>query len=160
MSKSINRITLLGNVGADPEIRTTSGGVKVAQFSLATGRKWRDAKGESQEKTEWHRVIAWNNPRGKGMQLADIVEQMVRKGAQCVVEGRVEYRQYTDREGGVKYVTEVLCQELTLTGGGGRSEVSRDGGGRTEARREPALAGTGARGDDDFPLEQDDNLPF
>ena len=77
MSRSLNRVTLIGNLGNDPEIRTTTGGNKVAQFSLATSRQWNSAAGEKQEKTEWHKCVAWNQAQ-RGTGLADIVERYVR----------------------------------------------------------------------------------
>ena len=79
MSRSLNKVTLIGNLGNDPEIRTTSTGKKVAQFSVATGRQWTSASGEKQEKTEWHKCVAWNGG-GKGSGLADIIERYVKKG--------------------------------------------------------------------------------
>ena len=94
MSRSLNKVTLIGNLGADPEIRTTSNGSKVAQFSIATGRQWTTPSGEKQEKTEWHKCVAWN---GKGSGLADVIERYVKKGDKIFVEGRIEYRQYEDR---------------------------------------------------------------
>ncbi|MEA3245447.1 MAG: single-stranded DNA-binding protein, partial [Gemmatimonadota bacterium] len=118
MSRSLNKVTLIGNLGADPEIRTTSGGNKVAQFSLATSRQWNSASGEKQEKTEWHKCVAWNQgSRGTG--LADIIERYVRKGDKLFVEGRIEYRQYQDKENQTRYVTEVNVREIILLGGRG-----------------------------------------
>ena len=116
MSRSLNKVTLIGNLGNDPEIRTTSGGNKVAQFSLATSRQWNSASGEKQEKTEWHKCVAWNvGTRGTG--LADIIERYVKKGDKLYVEGRVEYRQYQDKENQTRYVTEVNVREILLLGG-------------------------------------------
>ena len=82
MSRSLNKVTLIGNLGADPEIRTTSTGSKVASFSLATSRQWSAASGEKQEKTEWHKCIAWNPKGERGMRLADLVEKYAKKGAE------------------------------------------------------------------------------
>ena len=88
MSRSLNKVTLIGNLGNDPEVRTTTGGSKVANFSLATTRQWNSASGEKQEKTEWHKCIVWNmGTRGTG--LADIVERYVKKGDKLYVEGRI-----------------------------------------------------------------------
>lgn len=159
MSRSLNKVTLIGNLGADPEIRTTSGGNKVAQFSLATSRQWNSASGEKQEKTEWHKCVAWNQgSRGTG--LADIIERYVRKGDKLFVEGRIEYRQYQDKENQTRYVTEVNVREIILLGGRGGG-----GGGDAEAgpaRSRPAEKDKG--GDfEEFPnaLEpEDDDLPF
>ena len=166
MSRSVNKVTLIGNLGNEPEVRTTAGGSKVATFSLATGRQWTGANGEKQEKTEWHRCVVWNT---KGSQLADIVEKYVKKGDKLYVEGRIEYRQWQDKDGQTRYSTEINVRELIMLGGG--SGGSRSGGdfdseaangARTAA---PAKAKTGAGGDDfeDFPgalADEDDDLPF
>ena len=109
MSRSLNKVELIGNVGSDPEIRTTPGGNTVAQFSLATSRTWNDQSGTKQEKTEWHRCVVWNT---KGSQLADIVERYVKKGDKIYVEGRIEYRQWQDKDGQTRYSTEINVREL------------------------------------------------
>jgi single-strand DNA-binding protein len=159
VSRSLNKVTLIGNLGADPEIRTTSNGSKVANFSLATGRQWTSASGEKQEKTEWHKCIAWNTG-GKGTGLADIVEKYVKKGDKLYVEGRIEYRQYEDKDKQTRYVTEINVREILLLGGG------KGGGDFASAR--PAKAGAGAKsssadsGFEEFPgaTDGDDDLPF
>jgi single-strand DNA-binding protein len=160
VSRSLNKVTLIGNLGNDPEIRSTSGGNKVANFSLATSRQWNSASGEKQEKTEWHKCVAWNQgSRGTG--LADIIEKYVKKGDKLFVEGRIEYRQYEDKDKQTRYVTEINVREILLLGGG------RGGGGGDSdgpPARAKAAAG-GAKGGDfeEFPnaLEpDDDDLPF
>ena len=162
MSRSLNKVTLIGNLGNDPEIRTTSGGNKVAQFSLATSRQWNSASGEKQEKTEWHKCVAWNvGTRGTG--LADIIERYVKKGDKLYVEGRVEYRQYQDKENQTRYVTEVNVREILLLGGGrGGGGGYSDSGSAPRSRSEDK--GKGGGGDfEEFPnaLEPaDDDLPF
>ena len=189
MSRSLNKVTLIGNLGSDPEIRSTPGGGRVAQFSLATSRTWNDQNGGKQEKTEWHRCVVWNS---KGSQLADIVEKYVKKGDKLYLEGRIEYRQYQDKEGQTKYSTEINVRELILLGGGkrdgmdaemdaGASSYGSDRGGRSGggsggdggARRgaapparakQPAAANAGGNDDfEDFPgalQDDDDDLPF
>ena len=166
MSRSLNKVTLIGNLGSDPEVRSTTGGNRVATFSLATSRSWNDQSGSKQEKTEWHRCVVWNT---KSSQLADIVERYVKKGDKLYVEGRIEYRQWQDKEGQTKYSTEINVRELIMLGspkGGGSGDM--EGGG---ARRAPAAskakagAGAAAAGEDfeEFPgaLEDgDDDLPF
>ena len=145
MSRSLNKVTLIGNLGNDPEIRTTTGGNKVAQFSLATTRQWNSASGEKQEKTEWHKCVAWNQgTRGTG--LADIIEKYVKKGDKLYVEGRLEYRQYEDKEKQTKYVTEINVREILLLGGGkpalGRRRIAYFDGNRPGApkvKRVPAI---------------------
>jgi len=169
VSRSLNKVMLIGNLGADPEVRTTSNGSRVASFSLATSRQWNTQAGEKQEKTEWHRCIAWNTSRGTG--LADTIEKYVKKGDRVYVEGRIEYRTYEDKEKQTRYVTEINVRELVMLSG--RSDSAGgdagQGGRRASApapKREagsakPAAAGEGSF--DDFPGaldEEDDDLPF
>ena len=166
MSRSLNKVILIGNLGNDPEVRSTTGGNRVATFSLATSRSWNDASGAKQEKTEWHRCVVWNT---KTSQLADIVEKYVKKGDKLYVEGRIEYRQWQDKDNQTRYSTEINVRELTMLGGGRGSQGDFDGesSGRSRA---PAAAGakaasTNAGGNDfeDFPgalEETDDDLPF
>jgi single-strand DNA-binding protein len=157
-------VTLIGNVGQDPEIRSTPGGGKVAQFSLATTRQWTGQSGDKQEKTEWHRIVAWDS--AKGAKLANVVEQYVKKGDKLFVEGRIEYRQWQDKDNQTRYSTEINASELILLGG-------RSGGGDDGAPRAPRAAaasapkgkgGAPAGGDfEEFPgalEDEDDDLPF
>ena len=173
MSRSLNKVTLIGNLGSDPEVRSTPGGNRVAQFSLATSRTWNDQSGNKQEKTEWHRCVVWNT---KGSQLADIVERYVKKGDKIYVEGRIEYRQWTDKDGQTRYSTEINVRELILLGGrreGGDADA--EGGSfqrrapqpaaAAAPRAKPAAAANNGGGDDfdDFPgalEDEDDDLPF
>ena len=170
MSRSLNKVTLIGNLGNDPEVRSTTGGNRVATFSLATSRSWNDAGGQKQEKTEWHRCVVWNT---KNSQLADIVEKSVHKGDKIYVEGRIEYRQWQDKENQTRYSTEINVRELLMlggapSGGGGRGSSESDAdssNGRPRAASAPAKAAGGAGGDDfeDFPgalADEDDDLPF
>ncbi|MDQ3426737.1 MAG: single-stranded DNA-binding protein, partial [Gemmatimonadota bacterium] len=103
MSRSLNKVILIGNLGADPEVRSTSNGSRVATLSLATSRQWKNQAGEKQEKTEWHRIVLWNN---KGSTLADIAERFCKKGDKIYIEGSIEYRSWQDREGQTRYTTE------------------------------------------------------
>ena len=105
MSRSLNKVTLIGNLGADPEVRSTTGGNRVATFSLATSRSWSGPSGDKQEKTEWHRCVVWNS---KASTLADIVERYLKKGDKIYVEGRIEYRQWQDKENQTRYTTCLL----------------------------------------------------
>jgi len=116
VSRSLNKAILIGNLGQDPEIRTTGGGQRVGQFSLATTRTWNDQSGQKQEKTEWHRIVVWGR-------LVDVVERYVKKGDRLYVEGEIQYRQYEDKEGVTKYTTEINLREMIMLGGG------REGGG-------------------------------
>jgi len=113
----MNRVTLFGNVGADPEIRSMSSGDRVANFSLATSERWKDkTTGERREKSEWHRVVVW----GDG--LVGVVEKFVGKGSKLLIEGKIQTRKWTDQAGVEKYSTEIVIQglggSLTLAGGG------------------------------------------
>jgi single-strand DNA-binding protein len=163
VSKSLNKIMLIGNLGNDPELRSTAGGGRVATFSLATSRNWTGPNGERQEKTEWHRCVAWN---GKGSGLADVVERYAKKGDRIYVEGRIEYRQWQDKEGQTRYTTEVNVRDILLLGG-------RSGGGSAAHTEEAPVGARAAQGGknqaasteefEDFPgaLEaEDDDLPF
>jgi single-strand DNA-binding protein len=169
VSRSLNKVMLIGNLGADPEVRSTSGGNRVATFSLATSRSWNGPSGEKQEKTEWHRCVVWN---AKTSQLADIVERYLKKGDKVYVEGRIEYRQWQDKENQTRYTTEINVRELIMLSGrpGGAESYDGEGvgvGGRSRAaaadRGAGAAAGTSAGDFEDFKgglEEEDDDLPF
>ncbi len=111
MSRSLNKVMLIGNLGADPEVRSTSNGSRVATLSLATSRQWTTQAGEKQEKTEWHRCVVWN---AKGSGLADVVEKYLKKGDRVYVEGRIEYRTWQDKEGQKRYTTEINVRDLVI----------------------------------------------
>jgi single-strand DNA-binding protein len=169
VSRSLNKVMLIGNLGADPEVRSTSNGSRVATLSLATSRQWTTKAGEKQEKTEWHRCVVWNT-RQTG--LADVVEKYLKKGDRVYVEGRIEYRTWQDREGQTRYTTEVNVRDLVMLsgrgdgGGGAGAEQGR----RAAAPGQAAAAGTAAAAApgkpesfEDFPEaldEEDDDLPF
>ena len=166
MSRSLNKVTLIGNLGNDPEVRSTSGGNRVATFSLATSRSWNGPAGDRQEKTEWHRCVVWNT---KTSQLADIVEKYVKKGDKLYVEGRIEYRQWQDKEGQTRYSTEINVRELImLSSRSGGGDFDGDSSAPARARSAPApakAAATKQGGEDfeDFPgalNDEDDDLPF
>jgi len=172
VSRSLNKVTLIGNLGNDPEVRSTTGGNRVATFSLATSRSWNNQAGDKQEKTEWHRCVVWNT---KGSQLADIVEKYVKKGDKLYVEGRIEYRQWQDKEGQTRYSTEINVRELIMLGGrSGSGDYDSDGsagGSRSRAAatggraKGASTGGGGGTGEDfeDFPgalEDEDDDLPF
>jgi single-strand DNA-binding protein len=163
VSRSLNKAILIGNVGADPEIRSTQSGSRVANCSLATSRRWNSPSGEQQEKTEWHRLVAWERRDAGGGDPFNVIERFVKKGSQLYVEGEIEYRQYEDKDGVTKYATEIRIREIMLLGGrdgGGGSDF----GGRQPSRERAPAAKQQGRGDyDDFqapPLEEDDDLPF
>ncbi len=166
MSRSLNKVQLIGNLGSDPEVRSTTGGSRVATFSLATSRQWNSPSGEKQEKTEWHRCVVWNS---KGSGLADVVEKYCKKGDKIFVEGRIEYRQWQDKENQTRYSTEINVRELIMLGDGRGASGGADFDSESRSRA-PAAAGAkaGAAGTagadfEDFPgaLEDgDDDLPF
>jgi single-strand DNA-binding protein len=140
MAGSVNKVILIGNVGRDPEIRSTNDGTRIANFTLATSENWRDkASGERRERTEWHRVVIFND------RLTEVVEKYVKKGAKLYIEGALQTRKWTDKEGQERYTTEVVLQRfrgelvmLDSRGGGG--------GGGDYAEEEPAGAGGGFGG--------------
>lgn len=104
-----NKVQLIGNVGQDPEVKTVNGDRKVANFTLATNDYYYNEKGEKVEQTEWHRVSAW----GK---VAEIIEKYVEKGKEIVIEGKITYRNYDDKDGNKRYVTEIVANEILLLG--------------------------------------------
>ena len=165
MSRSLNKAILIGNVGSDPEVRSTTNGSRVASFSLATGKQWNDQSGTKQEKTEWHKCIVWNNSRS-GSGLADIVEKYVKKGSKLYVEGEIQYRQYQDKEGQTRYVTEINVRELMMLGGGS-SDSSSGNANRGASRPTAARKQKEKPQDDDFTDfpgalddDEDNDLPF
>jgi single-strand DNA-binding protein len=106
---SVNKVILLGNLGRDPEVRFTQGGTPVANFTMATTDRWSDPSGEKKEKTEWHRVVVWGKQ-------AEIAGEYLRKGRPVFIEGSLQTREWTDREGNKRYTTEVRAQRLQLLG--------------------------------------------
>ena len=163
MAGSVNKVILIGNLGADPEIRRTQDGRPIANLNIATSETWRDrTSGERKEKTEWHRVVIFNEG------LCKIAEQYLKKGAKVYIEGALQTRKWTDQSGVEKYSTEVVLQGFnsTLTmlegrsGGGGGSFGSDDSSGdfgssSPAPRRVAAAAGAGGRSSD-----MDDDIPF
>ena len=151
MARSLNKVMLIGNLGSDPDVRTTPSGTKVVKISIATNRSFQDRAGQLQEKTEWHRVTCF----GK---LADIVEQYTSKGDRVYLEGRIEYSQSQDDKGGVRYFTDIIAQEVVLlgggSGGGGGSDFPGPGGGGRRG------GGGGSRDSGPDLSEPDDDLPF
>jgi single-strand DNA-binding protein len=150
-------------VGQDPEIRTIPSGARVAQFSVATNRKWNDKNGQQQEKTEWHRIVAWER-------LVEVIERFVKKGDRIYVEGEIEYRQYQDKDGVTKYTTEIRARDVVLLGsrgdGGGGGDWDRGGSRPAASGARAGGGGGGAKGGSDYddfqapPLDDDDDLPF
>lgn len=151
MSRSLNKVMLIGNVGADPEVRTTPSGTKVAKVSLATNRTWRDRSGQQQEKTEWHRLTFWDK-------MAELIEQYVHKGDRLYVEGRIEYSQTEDANGVTKFWTDINVQEMVMLGSGspgGGGGPAYDDSPRRSTRQPASGPATSSPFDAD-----DDDLPF
>jgi single-strand DNA-binding protein len=137
MAKGVNKVMLLGNVGKDPEIRTTAGGMTVASFSLATADRAKDAQGNWADKTEWHNLVCFQR-------TAEIVRDYVKKGSQIFVEGKIQTRSWDDKTSGEKkYKTEILVNELSLLGGRGEGGSS-GGGGSYEKSSSSSYAGSRA----------------
>ncbi len=165
MAGSVNKVILVGNLGKDPEIRRTQDGRPIANLSIATSETWRDKNsGERKEKTEWHRVVIFNEG------LCKVAEQYLKKGAKVYIEGALQTRKWTDQSGVEKYSTEVVLQGFnsTLTmldgrgGGGGGGSFGDEPGGDfgssgpiSSAPRRPVAAGGGGRNND-----MDDDIPF
>jgi len=159
---SVNKVILVGNLGRDAELRYTPGGAAVATINMATTEVWNDKAGQRQEKTEWHRVVLW----GKS---AESLTEYLTKGKQIYVEGRLQTRQWDDKDGNKRYMTEIRGDRIVLlSGGGGRSGagVGSYGGG---ARSQAGPSAVGSTGDDptapvppDSPSEPltDDDIPF
>ncbi|MBS0320062.1 MAG: single-stranded DNA-binding protein [Proteobacteria bacterium] len=151
---SVNKVILLGNLGRDPETRYTTGGDAVTNLRIATSEQWKDKNGEKQEKTEWHQVVLFGRQ-------AEIAGEYLKKGRSVYIEGRLQTRKYTDKEGVEKYSTEVVADRMQLLGGRGEGGGDTDfGGGSAPAPRQAAAAAKPAasRGKpaDDF----DDDIPF
>ncbi|HUE96370.1 MAG TPA: single-stranded DNA-binding protein [Longimicrobiaceae bacterium] len=159
MSRSVNKAIIVGNLGADPDIRSIASGARVANISVATSRRWTDRSGQQQEKTEWHRIVLWEK-------LADIAERYLKKGDQVYIEGEIEYRSYEDKDGVTKYMTEIRAREMVMLGSGAGGGGGAGGGSQSRAKQ-PAAAGGKAPSEEatyddfnaDFPEEGDD-LPF
>jgi single-strand DNA-binding protein len=140
----VNKVILIGNLGANPEMRYTQGGQAVANLRIATTERWTDRNtGQKQEATEWHRVVVWGKQ-------AEIVSQYLTKGRQVYVEGRIRTRQWQDQSGQKRYTTEIVAQNVTMLGG--RGERSPD---EVAATVPPDDAGAG-----DFGPGPDDDIPF
>ncbi len=147
---SVNKAILVGNLGADPEIRYTSGGQGVANFRIATNRVFNDRNGQRQEQTEWHNIVAW----GK---LAEICEKYLKKGSSVYIEGRIQTRSWDDQSGQKRWTTEIVAQQMTMlgSGGGSRGDFSRDdsqAGGDENTGPPGGGSGTVEEAEDDLPF--------
>ncbi len=173
MAGSVNKVILVGNLGRDPEVRYTQSNQKIVHLAIATSERWRDkTSGEQREKTEWHRVVIFNE------NLADVAERYLAKGRSVYLEGQLQTRKWTDQSGVEKYTTEIVLQrfrgELVLLGGGGGGEMISDDRGQlggpdddygsrpaAPARPAPRQADRPAGGQrSSMPDELDDDIPF
>ena len=151
MSRSLNKVMLIGNVGDDPDIRATSSGTRFAKVSLATNERWKAPSGEQKEKTEWHRLTVWGSSTG-GSSLLDVFERYVKKGDLLYVEGRLEYSE-SETDGQKKYWTNIIVREMQRLGS--PEAGGQGGGGRSgDFQSDPSPSPTP-------PIsEPDDDLPF
>jgi single-strand DNA-binding protein len=149
MAGSVNKVILVGNLGRDPEVRRMSSGDPVVNLSIATSESWRDkASGERKEKTEWHRVVIFNE------NLAKVAEQYLKKGSKVYLEGSLQTRKWTDKDGAEKYSTEIVLQKY-------RGELTMlDGRGDGERSERPAMAGASEGGRSFQRDDLDDEIPF
>ena len=161
MAGSVNKVTLIGNLGRDPEVRSTQDGMKIVNLSLATSENWKDRNsGERRERTEWHRVVIFNE------NLARVAEQYLRKGSKIYVEGQLQTRKWTDQNGQDRYTTEVVLQryrgELTMLDGRGEGGGGGYGGGGFN--QDQGYGGGGGMGGGAAPVggpsDLDDEIPF
>ncbi len=150
MARGVNKVILVGNLGQDPELRYTGSGTEVCNLRLATNESYKDSNGEWVERTEWHSIVAW-------ARLAEICNEYLTKGSQVYFEGSLQTRNYEDKDGNTKYVTEIKAREMMMLSGrvGGGDSF---GGSQTE---EPATATASTNGNsDEMSFEPDDELPF
>jgi single-strand DNA-binding protein len=125
MAGGVNKVILIGNLGADPEVRFTPSGQAVANFRIATSESWTDKQGQKQERTEWHRIVVWGKQ-------AELCGEYLAKGRQCFVEGRLQTREWTDKENKKNYTTEVVANHVVFLGG--RGEGAGQGRGKSQNR--------------------------
>jgi single-strand DNA-binding protein len=142
----MNRVTLIGRLGKDPEVRYTPNGKAVGNFSIATDEKWTDKSGQKHEATEWHRIVCWDKQ-------AELCAEYLSKGRQVAIEGRIETREWTNKEGVKQYTTEIVASHVEFLGG------KEDGGG---SRAKPAAPAAESREEDGPPpvTPDDENIPF
>ncbi len=138
MSRSLNKVQLIGNLGKDPELKYTPSGVAVATFSIATSESWKDQEGNQQEKTEWHNIVAWRK-------LAEICGEYLKKGKKVYIEGKIQTRNY-EKDGVKRYITDIVADQLIMLDGGGGK------GSTTSATPESAPLAAEAPKEDDLPF--------
>lgn len=156
--RSLNKVLLLGNLGRDPEVRYTASGKAVATFTVATSSRWKDQDGNDQERTEWHRVVAWGR-------LGEVCGDYLSKGKQVFVEGRIQTREWEDQDGNKRTTVEIIANDLIMLGGGGYSEDRRpdDSPRRQGGPSSSRAAGAPQRRSEDRmrePAPPEDDIPF
>lgn len=159
MAGSVNKVTLVGNLGKDPEIRTGQSGIKIVNLTVATSDSWNDkASGERKEQTEWHRVVIMND------RLADVAERYLKKGSKVYLEGKLQTRKWTDNSGQEKYTTEVLLgrfgAEMVLLDRNPNSGSGEDYAPRASAAKPAAARAGGSSWDAKPAVDLDDEIPF
>jgi single-strand DNA-binding protein len=156
MAGGVNKVIVIGNLGSDPEVRFTPSGQAVANFRIATNESWTDKSGNKQERTEWHRIVVW----GK---MGELCGEYLSKGRQCYVEGRLQTREWTDKEGKKNYTTEIVAQNVQFLGG--RGEGAGRGKGRDEEYGTPPpgldeAPANGANGSGGMAADAEPDIPF
>jgi single-strand DNA-binding protein len=155
MARGVNKVILVGNLGADPESRYTPSGTAVANLRLATTKQWKDKNsGEQQERTEWHRVVMFNR-------LAEIAGEYLKKGSQVYIEGELQTRKWQDQQGNDRYTTEVVANDMQMLGGRGGGGGAEFGGGGGGGQRSGGQGGGGGDRQGPPPSDDfDDDIPF
>lgn len=149
MARGVNKVILVGNVGQDPEIRSTQGGVEVATLSIATNESWTDKQtGEKKQRTEWHRVVFFAG-------VAGVIRQYVKAGQQLYIEGQIRTRQWEDENGQKRYMTEIVGRDMQMLGGGGQGQqggAQNNGGAPAQSQPPQNQPPAGVDFDDDVPF--------
>ena len=143
MSYGLNKVTLIGNLGGDPELRYTESNIPVATFSLATNESYKDQNGNLVERTEWHRIVAWRK-------LAELFGEYLKKGSKVYIEGKLQTRSWDDKEGNKRYTTEIVVSEFMFLDSRGERQGGGNGGGSSDPPPPPVTSGG----------DKDEDLPF
>lgn len=159
MSRSLNRVTLIGNVGKDPDVKQTRDGRRMANLTIATTEQWKDKSGERQERTEWHRVVVYNDG------IAGVISSYVGKGSRVYVEGQLQTRKWQDKDGQDRFTTEVVIQGfggqfMMLDKPGQGSDGGRDEYSSPKFNRSSAGSGGGLGSEPDLGCDLDEEIPF
>jgi len=154
--RSLNKVLLMGNLGKDPELRYTASGKAVATFSVATSQRWKDQEGKDQERTEWHRIVAWGR-------LGEICGEYLNKGKQVFIEGRIQSRDWEDQDGVKRTTVEIVANDLIMLGGSGQSQnrVPNEGQKRQSSGQSTEPAKAPKRQDEGYhPPPPEGDIPF